>query len=84
MVEHEVKEQLREWIATTNGSIQPHEISDDLALLTKNIISSLQLMELVQLIEKLSGNRVSVERLKPENFNTLAMIYQSFFVQQAS
>lgn len=83
MDEHEIKEQLREWIATANGSIQPHNISDDMALLTESIISSLQLMELVQLIEKLSGSRVSVQKLKPENFNTLSMIYQSFFVDES-
>ena len=82
MVEREIKGQLREWIAAANGSMQPEEISDDLGVLAQGVLSSLQLLELVQFIEKLGGKRVTPGKLKAQNFESVTMIYRSFFAEQ--
>jgi acyl carrier protein len=55
------------------------EIDPDLDLFEADIISSLQVVELVAVIERLGGVKVDRLAIKPEDFRTLRAIQRSFF-----
>ena len=77
--ETEIREALRNWIAKTNGKIQPDELNDDTPIIEQRIISSLQVMDLIFLIEKLSNKSIEVESLKVGVFRNINAIYDNFF-----
>lgn len=78
MTEVEAKSSLREWIIKkTNGRVST--IENDTLLLEEKIISSLQIMDLVLFVERLSGKKPTLAALKPESFRTVDSIYAAFF-----
>lgn len=77
--ETEIREALRDWIVKTNGKIRPEQLNDETPLIEQRIISSLQVMDLIFFIEKLSNKSIEVESLKVGVFRNINAIYDSFF-----
>jgi acyl carrier protein len=77
--ETEIREALREWIVKTNGKIQPEQLNDETPIIEQRIISSLQIMDLIFFIEKLSAKSIEVESLKVGVFRNINSIYDTFF-----
>jgi acyl carrier protein len=80
--EIEIRQSLREWIAKTNGKIRADDLNDDTPIIERRIISSLQLTDLILMLEKLSDNLIDVEMLKPGAFRDINAIYQNFFATE--
>ncbi|HYR44758.1 MAG TPA: hypothetical protein VER98_17125 [Terriglobia bacterium] len=77
--EIEIRQSLREWIAKTNGKIRAEDLNDDTPIIERRIISSLQLTDLILMLERLSDNLIDVEMLKPGAFRDINAIYRNFF-----
>jgi acyl carrier protein len=77
--EAEIRQALRDWIVTANSKIQPEELNDETPIIEQRIISSLQVMDLIFFIEKLSNRSIEVESLKVGVFRNVNAIYDNFF-----
>jgi acyl carrier protein len=77
--EAEIRQALRDWVIKTNGRIQPKELNDETPLIEQRIISSLQVMDLIFFIEKLSGRSIEVDDLKVGVFRSINVLYDNFF-----
>ncbi len=77
--ESEIRAEIREWILRKNTKISAAELADDTPLLEKRIISSLHIMELILLIERIKASRFDLKAIKPGAFNSVDSIYRSFF-----
>jgi acyl carrier protein len=82
--ETEIRQALRDWIAKTNGKMQPDQLDDETPIIEQRIISSLQVMDLIFFIEKLSNKSIEVESLKVGVFRNINAIYDSFFGERVS
>ena len=71
--------ELRAWVVRANGRIAPEELADDTPLIQERIITSLQVMDLLLLIERLSGRRVDARRIAPGSFHSIDAILERFF-----
>lgn len=76
--ESEFRESLRSWILKKNGKIQADDLRDDTPIIEQRIITSLQLMDLILELEKMTGNPVEVEELKPGVFKNIDSICKNF------
>lgn len=77
--EAEVKQTLRAWIVKANGGkIKPEELKDDTPIIEERIITSLQIMDLILQLEKITGQPLDVEQLKPGVFKNIDTIYNNF------
>lgn len=79
MNKEQIKGELRRWVAMKNGKVTPESLTDRTPIIEQRILSSLHVMELLLLIERLSGKPVEVDRLQPGSFRDIETIYQSFF-----
>jgi acyl carrier protein len=77
--EAEIKQALRDWIVGTNGKIRAEELNDETPIIEQRIISSLQVMDLIFFIERLSNRSIEVESLKVGVFRNVDAIYDNFF-----
>ena len=76
--ETEIRQSLRAWIVKTNGKIRAADLADDTPIIDQRIISSLQLMDLILMLERLSDSQIDVEMLKPGAFRDINTIYRNF------
>ena len=81
--ETEIREALRDWIVKTNGKIQPEQLNDETPIIEQRLISSLQVMDLIFFIEKLSNKSIEVESLKVGVFRSINAIYDTFFQSES-
>jgi len=77
--ENEIRQSLREWIVKTIGKIRPEELDDETPIIERRIISSLQLTDLILMLERLSDSPIDIEMLKPGVFRDINTIYRNFF-----
>jgi acyl carrier protein len=77
--ESEVRQTLRDWIVKKNGRIAARDLVDDTPIIERRIISSLQLTDLILTLEKMSGNPIDAEMLRPGAFRDINAIYRNFF-----
>jgi acyl carrier protein len=82
MTEAETKEALKEWVAKSNKKIKAEDLGDDTPIIEQRYITSLQVMDLILQIEKMTGKPVDVEQLKPGTFKSINTIYENFFEKQ--
>ena len=71
------RQRLREWVID-GGRIRREDLRDDTPLLERRVITSLQVMDLILLIEELTGRPVVMERLKPGLFRDIDAICRNF------
>ena len=72
------RRQLRDWIIETSGKVRLEDLSDDTPIIEHRILSSLQIMDLILFIEKLSGRAIDVDRLNAGSFRNLDTIHHTF------
>jgi acyl carrier protein len=77
--ETEIKIALRDWIVKANGKIELKQLSNETPIIEQRIITSLQVMDLIFFIEKLSNGSIEVESLKVGVFRNINSIYDNFF-----
>jgi hypothetical protein len=82
--ETEVKNELRAWVLKTSKKVNADELTDATPLIEKRIISSLQIMDLILVIERLRGSPFDIKSLKPGAFQSIDAIYKSFFAAQSA
>jgi acyl carrier protein len=73
----EVRATIRRWLAAHSRLDVP--LRDDTPILELRVIDSLKLLELVLLVEELTGKPVSVEQLVPRSFRDVDAICATFF-----
>jgi acyl carrier protein len=81
---HEVKgppptrpiDQVRAWLLDKHR--EQREIADDFDLIASRLIDSLQFVELVLFLEKLSGRPIDMEALSVDDFRSLLTIEARF------
>jgi acyl carrier protein len=76
MTTDRIQEELREWIAKKNKK-PPDTIGDETNLIEEGMISSLDTLELIFLIESLGGK---IGKLRAGVFENLNVIVKTFFV----
>jgi acyl carrier protein len=74
----EFRQALRDWIVRTSGKVGKDELSDDMPIMERRIITSVQVMDLILFIEETTGNVVDVEQLKPGAFRDINEIVARF------
>ena len=77
--EAEIRQALRDWVVKTSGKIQPAELNDETPIIEQRIISSLQVMDLILFIERLSNRSIEVDDLKVGVFRNINALYENFF-----
>lgn len=79
MNESEIRRQLREWIIN-RAKNKPASLADDVPVLERGILTSLDIVELILYIEKLrGGEEVSPDALEPSAFRDVNSMMQAFF-----
>jgi len=79
VIEAEIRERLRGWILN-RAKDKPARLPDDLPLLEKGVLSSLDVVELIVFIEQLrGGTEVPTESLEPTAFRDINSMYRAFF-----
>jgi len=76
--EADLRQALRDWVLSKSKKVTAAELTDQTSLIETRIISSLQIMELILLIEKLRGQRFDLKSIKPGAFGSIDSIYDSF------
>ena len=79
--EAQIRQALRDWIVNTSEKIAPQTLNDQTAIIAQGLISSLHVMDLMLLIEELSGKPIDVETLQPGVFQNIDTIYLNFFAE---
>jgi acyl carrier protein len=81
--ETEIRDALRAWIVKTNGKIRPDQLDDETPIIEQRIITSLQVMDLILFLEKLSDRSIEVDTLKVGVFKNINAIYNAFFASMS-
>lgn len=79
MSEPEFRQALRAWILDSTAKHEAFELTDQTALLETQIVSSLQLMELILFLEETLGRSIDVTALAPGVFHSIDSITSTFF-----
>ena len=75
----EARLKLREWVVK-NSKVQPLEtVADDTNIIEERIITSVQTFDLINFIERLTGEAIDLSLAKPGTFNTINAICATFF-----
>jgi len=77
--EQRVREAIRGWIASTSGRSGPGPLADDAPIFSKGVLESVHVMDLILLIEELSGRPIDVEKLRVGVFRSIDAIVANFF-----
>jgi len=78
----DTKRALREWLAAKNGRVSAREIADDTPLVSRGILKSIQVMDLLLWIEERRARAVDPGRIRPGSFASVAAIHASFFEEE--
>ena len=77
--EARVRKAIRSWVLCTSGRIAPAALGDDTPIFSKAVLESVHVMDLILLIEELSGRPIDVEKLRVGVFRTVDAIVANFF-----
>lgn len=78
-----IRETLRSWITERSRKSLPSPLLDDTALIEQGILSSVQVMDVILLIERMRNRPVEVDELKPGSFRDINSIVRTFFQGEA-
>jgi hypothetical protein len=84
MTTKEARQQLRDWIVTTNGKIRLEDLRDDTPLIEERIITSLQLPDLILFLERLRGEPLDLGRLRGTAFKDVNALCDNFLAEVAN
>lgn len=77
--ESTIRARLRDWITRTNGGLADGDLRDDTPIFEDGIITSVDAMELIFVIEELRGAEIDVARLDPASLRSIDSMCGSFF-----
>lgn len=83
-VEAEVRRELRSFVLERAPRLSPADLGDDTPLLESRLLTSLHVLDLLLLVERLSGRPVDVERLRPGVFRDIETVWRTFFKEATS
>ncbi len=75
----EIQNRIFEFVVKANKKIKREDINEDTPLLEKRIINSLHVMELLLLVEEITGKGIDVKSIKPGVFSSVKTIMDGFF-----
>lgn len=78
------KARLRAWILENTDKITDADLRDDTPLLERRILTSLQLADLLLVLEELRGTPVDLERVTGASFKDLASLVRAFLPEEAA
>lgn len=78
MTETDFRQALRAWILRNTAKVEAFELTDQSPLLETQIVSSLQLMELILFLEEILGRSIDVTALRPGAFDSIDAIAGTF------
>lgn len=73
-----IYETIKQWIKNENNSA--YDFDEDTEIFNARILDSIQMLSLVLFVEELIGKQIPDEKLMPEYFKTINIIYNEFFV----
>ena len=76
------KQELREWLALTNGRVAAGEIENATPLVSQGILKSVHVLDLILWIEERLERSIDPERIQPGSFACIDAIYGSFFDEE--
>lgn len=79
MDESTFKEAVRHWIVERAGLASAETLGNETEIISDGILTSLDVVELILLIEELRGEEVEVESLEPESFRDLNTVVATFY-----
>jgi hypothetical protein len=82
--EGRVREAIRSWVLSTSSRVEPAALADDTPIFSKAVLESVHVMDLILLIEELSGRPIDVEKLRVGVFRTVDAIVANFFRSDGS
>jgi acyl carrier protein len=74
----EIRQTIRAWVEQTSGKLQPGELQDTTPILEQRIVSSLQIIDMILMLEALAERPIDVADLKPGAFKDIETICQTF------
>ena len=74
-----VREAIRSWVVSTSDRVEPAAFADDTPIFSKAALESVHVMDLILLIEELTGRPIDVEKLRVGVFRTVDAIVVNFF-----
>jgi hypothetical protein len=77
-----VRQALREWVLERNSALDPAELREDTPLLSRRLVTSLQVTDLLLFIESLRRRPVGIESLTPGAFRDIDTIARTFFTTE--
>ncbi len=77
--EQRVREAIRSWVGEASGRPDRRDLGDDTPIFSKAVLESVHVMDLILLIEELSGRQIDVEKLRVGVFRTVDAIVANFF-----
>lgn len=78
MDEQKIRRELRSWIVD-HAKSPIADLQDDVPILERGILSSLDIVEFVLFVENLRGSEVDTDAIEPEVFTSIDTIYGAFF-----
>jgi len=72
----DTRQELREWIARTNGRVSADEIEDETPLITRGLLKSLHVLDLILWIEERRERAIDPERIRPGSFASIEAIHE--------
>jgi len=79
----DIRRVLREWVEQHGGNLRPGELHDTTPILERRIISSLQIMDMILMLEELAERPIDIADLKPGAFKDIDTICRTFFQEVA-
>jgi hypothetical protein len=76
--ESAIRSELRRWILS-NGGGDAKGFDDQTPIFRDGILKSVHIMDLILLVEELSGRSLEIEELNPRSFGSIDAIYDTFF-----
>ncbi len=74
---------LTDWVLQLNPAADPSTVTTKTPLLSERLISSLQIAELLLILETLRGEPVDIGKLQPGAFRDIETIIQTFLADDA-
>ena len=82
IAESDVRDQLRDWILNRANATGRIDLTDDMPIIDDGLLTSLDVVELILLIEFMRGEEVDIENIEPEYFASINSMCDAFFPPQ--
>ncbi len=74
----DIKQALRDFVRSKSQNVDSATITDQTLIIEEGLISSVDVLELIFLIENLGGIEIDATELEPDMLQSIDSIYQAF------